>query len=367
MFGSETKYQDVITYDFERATNASDPTVDVEGIGVRYQDGGLGSIHGIVRFDLPDDEESMLRIHREFRSNEGLANKLLRNVTDEAMNLTAGLMTSEDAYAVDRGTFADWSRQQVQAGKFKTTIKEVVEMDELTGRRVNKSVPEIAFGDDGNPIQYAADLKRYGINVSGFQITDWNFEPKTLEQITEKREATMAIITARANAERAQQDAITAEEKGKANVMKAKYEKEEEKIRAVVDAEKAKEVAVIAAVQQVDVAEQQKLQAEQKKLAAAEYKQEQILRGEGDAAYKELVLEADGALAQKIEAWVEVNQAYAREIGKQRWVPDVQMGANEGQGGGTAATELVDLLTVKTAKDLQLDLTMPAGKSTSKK
>lgn len=361
MLGDTIRYQDVITYDYERGANESDPTVDVDGINVRYQDGGLGTIHGIARFELPDDEETMLMLHREFRSNEGLANKLLRNVTDEAMNLTAGLMTSEDAYAVDRGSFSDWSRQQVQGGKFRTVLKEITEVDELTGRRVTKSVPEIAYGDNGLPIQYAADLQRYGINVSGFQITDWNFEQKTLDQITEKREATMAIITARANAERAQQDAITAEEQGKANVMKAKYEKEVEKERAVVDAQRQAEVAVIAAQQNVDVAEQQKLQAEQLKLAAAEYKEEQILRGEGDAAYKQLVLEADGALAQKLEAYIKVQQAYAREIGKQRWVPDVQMGASGVADGGNAATELVELLTAKTAQDLRLDMTMPKG------
>ena len=51
----------------------------------------------------------------------------------------------------------------------------------------------------------------------------------------------MAIITAKANAERARQDAITAEEQGKAAVMKAKYEKEVEKERAIVDAKKIKE------------------------------------------------------------------------------------------------------------------------------
>ena len=81
----------------------------------------------------------------------------------------------------------------------------------------------------------------------------------------------MAIITAKANAERARQDAITAEEQGKAAVMKAKYEKEVEKERAIVDAQKQKQVAVISAGSKVDVAEQM-VEAEQK-LAANEYKQ----------------------------------------------------------------------------------------------
>ena len=63
------------------------------------------------------------------------------------------------------------------------------------------------------------------------------------------------------------------------------------------------------------VASQSRLEAEQKKLAAAEYKQEQTLRGEGDAAYKRLVMKADGALQQKLDAYIRVNARYA-EAGK---------------------------------------------------
>jgi hypothetical protein len=214
------------------------------------------------------------------------------------------------------------------------------------------------------PVHLKSDLKEYGISVNGFQITDWNFEKKTLDQISTKREATMAIITAKANAERAKQDALTAEEQGKANVMTAKYEKEVEKERAVVVAEQNKEVAVIRAEQLVDVAEQQKREAEQKKLAAAEYKQEQILRGEGDGEYKRLVMKADGALAQKLMTYEAVMNRFAQAIEKQKWVPEIQMGMsgeNSAVAGGSSATALIDMLSVKTAKDLALDLSLPSN------
>jgi hypothetical protein len=212
-------------------------------------------------------------------------------------------------------------------------------------------------------VQLNSDFKDYGLSVTGFQITDWDFEAKTLAQISAKREATMAIITAKANAERAKQDALTAEEQGKADVMKAKYEKEVEKERAVVDAERAKQVAVIKAEQLVEVATQQKLEAEQKKLSAAEYKQEQILRGEGDGEYKRLVMEADGALAQKLATYERVQNRFAAAIEKQKWVPEIQMGvSNSEQAGGSAATTLIDMLNAKTAKELALDMSIKATK-----
>ncbi|MFC1645329.1 SPFH domain-containing protein [Patescibacteria group bacterium] len=367
-FGSIEEYNDVVTFDFDKTDAEGDEaTIDQKGIIVRYQDGGNGRIYGKSRYSLPGDEPTMVSLHKAFRSNVGVAQKLLKAVTEEAENLTAGLMSSEEAYATKRGIFTQWSHQQVANGKFMTELKEVKREDEATGKKVMKTVPEIKYGDDGLPMQFPSDLKEYGITVSGYQITDWDFEPKTLAQIATKREATMAIITAKANAERAKQDAITAEEQGKANVMTAKYEKEVEKQRAVVDAEMAKEVAVINATRNVDVAAQQKLEAEQKKLTAAEYKQEQILRGEGDASYKRLVLEADGALAQKLETYENVLENFAREFGKQKWVPEVQMGGS-GPGGdaaGNEAANLINLLTAKTLSDLGLDMSITTGETTN--
>ena len=298
----------------------------------------------------------MIRLHRDFRDKFAIAQKLIRTVTEESMNLTAGLMTSEEAYAEKRGIFTQWAEQQVSSGKFFTELKSIVEKQEATNEQQHRNIPVIKYGADGLPIQHASDFKMYGIKVNGFQITDWDFEQKTLDQISRKREATMGIITAKADAERARQEALTAEEEGKKNVMVDRYAKEQEKIQAVVDAEKEKEVAVTKAKQAVLVAEQGKLEAEQKRLAALEYKQEQILRGEGDGEYKKLVMNADGALAAKLDAWIEVNNRYAEAIEKQKWVPDIQMG-NNGQSG-SAANDLIEMLKAQTAKELKLDMSV---------
>jgi len=352
-WGRTTVYNDVITFDFDKA-ESPDVTIDQSGSQVRYQDGGKGTIYGKARFELPDDKETMLDLHDAFRNNKGVAHKLIKTVTEESLNLTAGLMTSEEAYAEKRTTFTEWAREQVESGKFRTVLQEVVVENE-SGKKETRKVPVIQFGEDGLAIHSNSDFKRYGIKVDGFQVTDWDFENKTLDQISAKREATMAIITAKANAERAKQEAITAEEQGKANVMKAKYEKEVEKTKAIVDAERIKETNVIAAEQRVEVAQQAKLEAEQKKLAAYEYQEEQIARAEGDAEYKRKVMEADGALQQKLDAYVAVNARYAEAVAKQKWVPEIQMGS-AGESDSNAAEQLISLLMTKTAKDLSLDV-----------
>jgi regulator of protease activity HflC (stomatin/prohibitin superfamily) len=354
-FGKTREYPDVITFDHDKEEDSEESTLTKRGIDVRYQDGGLGTIYGKARFALPTDELSMLKTHKAFRTPDGVGNKLIKPVAEEATNMTAGLMTSEDAYANKRGIFIQWTQDQIARGKYATYL-ESKQVKNEQGEIEWKSVPVIRTDDTtGQPIHSSSDLAEYGITLLGYQITDWDFEPKTLQQISTKREATMAIITAKANAERAKQDTITAEEQGKANVMKARYEKEVEKQKAIVEADKTKEVAVIKAKQKVSVAEQSRLEAEQKKLAAVEYKQEQILRGEGDGEYKRLVMEADGALAQKLETYRYAIDRWASAVEKQKWVPEIQMGSSNGQSTN-AANQMVELLMVKTAKDLKLDL-----------
>jgi len=364
-FGSASIYRDVLTYDYDKTNEGTDASMSQLGIPVRYQDGGTGKVYGKARFSLPNDEPTMLLLHKAFRSNDGVAGKLIKTVTQEGMNLTAGLMSSEEAYTEKRSVFTQWSNEQIAFGKYQTQLKQISTLDEGTGKRVVKNIPVITYGDDGRPVHIKSDLQEYGITVNGFQITDWDFEQKTLNQISTKREATMAIITAKANAERAKQDAITSAEQGKANVMMAKYEKEVEKEKAIVSAEQNKEVAVIKAQQLVEVATQQKLEAEQKKLSAAEYKQEQILRGEGDGEYKRLVMQADGALAQKLVTYENVMNRFAAAIEKQKWVPEIQMGTSSAGGsateGGSNAMALIDMLSVKTAKDLALDMSLPTS------
>lgn len=348
-FGKVTEYPDVITYDYdEGATTRSEGSVSDDGVSVRYQDGGTGTVYGKERFRLPSDTEQMLKIHREFRSAEGVGNRMIRPLVKEAHNLTAGLMSSEDAYAQKRGTYINWAQDQIANGKYVTELQAITIRNEESGKDETRQVPVIKVDKGGNAMRYPSMLAEYGITTSSGQVTKWDFEPKTLAQISAKREATMAIITAKAEAERAKQDALTLEAKGMAEVIKAKYEREVMNAKDISDAERA-----------VKVAAELRKEAEQKKLAAAEYKLEQILRGEGDAAYKSKVMQADGALQQKLDVYERVNNRYAEAIEKQKWVPEIVMGSSS---SGTTASALVDLFTVKTAKELNLDMSMKTRK-----
>jgi hypothetical protein len=158
----------------------------------------------------------------------------------------------------------------------------------------------------------------------------------------------MEVQTAMAEARKAEQRAITSEKEGQANAAKAKWEQEVVKAKAVTEAEQQREVAKL-------------------NMQAAEFtKKEQILLGEGEGARKRAVMQADGALERKLAAWIEVNKAYAAELGKQRWVPEIQMGGSTPGQGGANAAGLIELLLAKTARELSLDVAVPAGQRSGK-
>jgi len=282
-----------------------------------------------------------------------------RGLVKQSHNLTAGLMTSEAAYAEKRSTYIEWVQSQISNGRFITVLEKVTDIDIATGKKVTKNVPKIKVVK-GMPLHAKNPLDDYGVAISTAQITNWTFEKKTLKQISLKREATMAVITSKANALRAKQDAITAEEQGKADVKKAQYKEEVVKIKQVVIAQRKAEVAVIAAKQKVSVAKQVKLEAVEKKLAAFEIKKRDIARGQGLAEKKRLIFQADGALKQKLAAYVQVNAKYADAIAdyKGDWVSRIQMGGAKGSSGQNGAQDMIDLLSIKAAKDLSLDMKM---------
>ena len=195
--------------------------------------------------------------------------------------------------------------------------------------------------------------------ASAYGITFQNLAPERLayserveEQIKTQQEATMAVQTAKAEALKAEQDAIKAEKEGQAAAAKSKWEQEVIKAKMVTEAEQKRDVA------KLDEA------------AAAHEKQANILRGQGEAERKRLVMNADGALDKKLKAIVEINRAYAQAIQEYdgNWVPLTVFGSGSGAesvaGGG--AQQLIQLLTAKTATDLGIDMSVTKG-STSKK
>lgn len=68
---------------------------------------------------------------------------------------------------------------------------------------------------------------------------------------------------------------------------------------------------------------------------------------------------ADGALTQKLEAYKAVSAYYAKALTefKGNLVPQIVSGGGGAIGGGNSVMETIEMLKLKTARDLALDLT----------
>lgn len=342
-------------------------TVDTS-IGVMFADGSKTAISGTLRIlypTSPTDAINLVTTHG-YRSASDLEGKLILPILRKALINTANMMTARESYAEKKNQYFIWAWDQIENGMYITeeTERQVIDPTDPEGKKkiwIKARAPKL--DKDGQYIREANHpLKGTGVTLANFEVKNFDYPDLVDGQIKQQQENFMAIATAKSNAQKAKQDAITAEELGKAEVKKAQYENEVIKIKAVVEAQKVKEVAELKAEQGLEVARFDKQ-------AAAETKQKLILLGQGESERKKLVMEADGALAQKLDAYRVVNQNYAIAIKDYTgdWVPRVIMGGGkEGGPSVNGAQTLIDLLTTKTAYDLGLDMDIKSSNAQNK-
>jgi hypothetical protein len=310
-----------------------------QSITVRFVDGSTAQISGTVRITMPTNEAEAVSLVTTYgyKSFDDLQHNLILKVVRNALMLTANTMTARESYAEKRNDYVFLAWEQIQFGIFETEeiTKEI--LDPTTGEKSTKTFKVIKRDKDGKSTHQTNPLKGTGILVSNFEIKDIVYSKEVEQQIAEQQRATMNVVTAKAKVLEAEQEKLKLEAEGRSAVAKVQFETEAVKIKAVVEAQ-----------QRLDVA---KLDQE----SAVLKKQKDILEGEGEAAKKRLIMQADGALEKKLQAWVEVNKVYADAIKSQKWVPDISFG---GSSSTNAAQDLLNLFMTKTAKDLSVDLNM---------
>jgi regulator of protease activity HflC (stomatin/prohibitin superfamily) len=369
--GTETAYKQACTISFgnDKDETTIHDSAAMPAISVQFNDNGTAMCYGNVRYELPVEHDRMQLIHNKYRSYQHLVDALLAKHTANVVGATAQMFSAEDTYSGARAEFQRLAQDQLQNGIYQTDVKEVETEDPLSHEKRRGKKVSIRKDTNGNPLRVDNPLNEFGIKCSQFLLSrNFQYEEGVLAQISAQREAYMRTVTARAVAQQATQDVITAKARGEAEATTAEYKKLVIQKEAVVEAETEKKVAETQAEKQKAVAELTKqmfeIQAKQRlevatldKQAAEQTRQKDILLGEGEASRKKAIMEADGALELKLQALKEINQAYAQAIKDYRgnWMPTVQMGAANGSDGMSSASQLINMLMIKTAKDLAID------------
>lgn len=321
-------------------------------IKIRFNDGGHAFMSGSIQYEMPADATNLTALHVRFGSPEAIQKQLVETVVNKSIYMVGPLMSSKESYAEKRNALISLVEDQVLNGVVQTNQRDDKTKDPITGTEKTVTVVDIVKGADGNPLrQEPGQLSAFGIKPFNFSIKDMPYDDIVEKQIQQQQQLTMQVQTSLAEARQAEQRAVTAAKNGEADAAKAKWDQE------VI---KAKEVT--AAEQRLRVAELDAKAAEQGKRKA-------ILEGEGEATKKQLVMNADGALAQKLDAWVKSQQFYADAIkGYQgNWVPQVVTGSGNGtqSAAGSGAAQLMEFFAVKAAKDLALDMNVSGASRTT--
>ncbi|MDW3649920.1 MAG: SPFH domain-containing protein [Bacteroidia bacterium] len=338
-FGKVTTYDKEKEYSFSGARDQG--SMKDQSIGIRFNDGGKARISGTFRYELPQSEREMRDIHFKYGSMEAVDQELVRTVIEKAVYMTGPLMSSKQSSAEKRNDLLSFIEDQAKVGVYKTRVIERKEIDPLSGKEKTVAITELVVGEDGLVLrQDESPLSKFGIDLYNLSLNNISYDETIENQIAEQQNAIMRVQTSIAEAREAEQQAIKAEAQGKAEAATARANMEVEKVREVTEAEKKRDVARLA-------------------LETAEfYKKEQILIGEGDAARKRLAAQANGSLEQKLEAYIEVqkNWANAFSTSNQPFVPSVIMGGNGSAGSNSTADTWMQMLMIKSAKDLSLDM-----------
>ena len=315
---------------------------DEDDVDVTLSRNAGASMSGYVLYELPTNCEKLLALHRVYGNSKNIKHNLIRNEVLSAVRKTAPLYTAEEAKVTK---FAEMNRMfndQVTEGEYLTqtmVIKEPTGQDEVdsNGKVIKKAeyqeftITKLKLDTNGSRIILKPSaLTKAGIQISQCVIQKVKLDKIAQDQLDVVKKREMERVSKATEAETAKQEAITAREKGKAQVAAAEAAQLVEKITATTIAEKEKQVAVIKAMKEFEVA-----QYEAKK-AIEEAKRIKAVK-EAEAAANVALVKA-GLTPQEQAEWTyktKVGIAEALAKSNQKWVPDVMM-MGEGKGSSTA-------------------------------
>lgn len=310
---------------------------NIPGITTRFNDGGHGTAKGVIRWYIPKSDEEMIALHKDYRGEDAIVSQLIAPAITNAVFMSGPLMSSQESNASKKNDLMAYVEDQAKFGTYRTVARDVKAIDPITNTEKTTNVVTIVLENGIPKRQDMSLIKKYGIPLNGLAINGIKYDNATEKQLQAQQNSVMMIQTAIANSKKAEQEALTTELQGKASAAKAKWEQEVLKAKLVTKAESDKAVAELS-VQTANL-----------------NKQRDILEGEGIAAKKRLVMQADGALTQKLATyekvqkyWADAFQHYGGAL-----VPTYVSG---GASSGNAGFNFMELMGAKAAKDLNISL-----------
>lgn len=360
-------------------------------------------VSATARFELPSDQDAFLRLARQYRTPDNLLRTELVPAFEETLGATAALMSAEDYFQGGKTEFNNEFQRQMEDGIYLVRrIEQQIETPQSRPGTANAALGENQeqFGDDtktvfvvqklldstGQPRRKEQSFTKFGISVTSARVTDVNPNTKFKDRMALRQQAAADRAIAREQRIQEEEQKLLAVARGEREVAERQAAAKVIQIERTTDAETEKQLAITGAERGREAArieqEKSEIMAETKKqlaIIAAEREREaalitkeqsQILlekaridaeavqvAADAEAYAKKRILDADNALAQKLDAEVEIQRLWADAFAR-RNVPTYVFG---GSGGGAPvgsddeASRLFQILTLQAAERLDYD------------
>ncbi|TDX51631.1 SPFH domain-containing protein [Orenia marismortui] len=362
-WGNLIPFRKVVTVKFDTIRNSEFSGMEAP-YKIRFIDAVTADVKASFRFRLPNNAEKFRKIAVDYRSQENLVLSSLVPSTKEVLRNSARILSAQEYISGKGGEFENAVMDQLQNGIYTLEIEE----KEIEDEKIEEVVGARKIGK-GKVVKYDVQIKRrngeiirkkhsildYGITVVQSTIESVDPEKRFKEMLGQQRDAAAQASIEKEKAKQAEyrKQRIIAE--GEAEKAQIQVEQEKEQIKRIVSAETQKKQAKIEA-ERKQIEKEILIKTREAELRAAELEAKAIkLKADALAYEKEKIMKADGALEKKLQAWIEVNKIYAEALTGAKLVPDVVMDSGNSTGGSSSAMDILELLKVKTAKDLQLN------------
>lgn len=353
---------------------------------VRLADNWTGDVTQTTRFGIPQDEAQFLDMARTFRTPERLINTTLKPAVTASLDSVSNMFTMEEYYSGGkRDQFKSEYKDAIEKGR--AQVKQVSlnqaggvirnraapsdsdvaqDTSEVGDTEVRRVIMEKITDDKGNDVRTPHDFAEIGITVASAILENLDPDDKYEEQINDRKSAASRRVVAREQRLEQEEQRLLAIQQGETDIAKRQAAAKVEQIEQTTNAETTKKLALIEAERMREEAEIAK-QTAAINLERARIDAEAVtVAADAEAYAKEAILTADGALAQKLSAWVEAQKVWADAASKINVPATVIASGGEGGTAGNAlgtVDQFMQMMMIKTARDLQVDPTIsPAAK-----
>lgn len=350
---------------------------------IRLSDNWRGEITQVTRFQIPQDSEQFLKMARDFRSPERVINATLRPAVLASLDSVANLYSMEQYYSGgERDAFKTEFSDMITKGRAQVRQVEISGDPMEVGRASANDLEAAADTSDvgntersylrmekvtdeaGVPIRIKHDYMKYGITATSAILQNLDPDDMFESQQNARKEAASRRIVAREQRLEQEEQRLLAIQEGETNIARRQAEAKTIQIQRTTEAETEKKLVLIAAQRIKDEAEFTRDTASVKLETARLEGEATEVSASAEAFAKRALIEADGALQAKLDAWVKAQTAWAGAAGQMN-VPTtvIASGGGQGQGEGAAMNGnalntvegFMQLMMMKSAKDLAVD------------